>query len=329
MENILLPDPQTAELGITLADMAGNMMVALLEQSQDCVKLMSSAGALGFMNRNGRCSMEIDDFCAVEGQNWWDMWPAETQPRIRRAVSDAKAGQPSRFEAFCPTAKGTPKWWDVTVSPVRDNAGQVAQIVSFSRDVTEQVKAKEALETMALEMRHRLRNAFTVSSAIATISAKDAPVHMEFARALSARLGALAKAQSRMMQSDIGAVSLAELLEDLKAPHPQLLTDCPPDIVVDEQHVRVIALALGELATNSLKYGTLGRGETVQLRARVADQRLQLVWREAGGCAHPDDAEASGGSGYPLIMRMAKISGGTFTAVWADDGLTATLDLPG
>ena len=328
MENTLLPDPQTAALGVQLADMAGNMMVALLEQSQDCVKLMSPAGALGFMNRNGRCSMEIDDFCAVEGQYWWDLWPAETQPTIRRAVSDAVAGQPSRFEAFCPTAKGTSKWWDVTVSPVRDNAGQVVQIVSFSRDVTEQVNSREALETMALEMRHRLRNAFTVSSAIATISAKESAEHMEFARALSARLGALAMAQSRMMQSDIGAVSLAGLLDDLKAPHPQLLTECPADILVDEQRVRVIALALGELATNSLKYGALGRGKMVQVRARVAGRRLHLVWREAGERAHPGNTEASGGSGYPLIVRMAKISGGSFDASWADDGLTATLDLP-
>ena len=45
---------------------------------------------------------------------------------------------------------------------------------------------------------------------------------------------------------------------------------CSSIFLVDEQRVRVIALALGELATNSLKYGTLGRGETVQSLRVVA-----------------------------------------------------------
>ena len=328
MEDVLPTDPQTAALGTTLADMAGNMMIALLDQSQDCVKMMSPAGTLEFMNRNGRCSMEIDDFCAVEGQHWSEMWPAESQPMIQRAISNASVGRESRFEAFCPTVKGTPRWWDVTVSPMRDNAGRIAQIISFSRDITEQVKAKEALEIMALEMRHRLRNAFTVSSAIATICAKDAPEHMEFARALSARLGALAMAQSRLLQSDTGAVDLCGLLDDLRAPHSRLIIDCPPGIMVDEQRVRVIALTLGELATNSLKYGALGRNAEVQLAVHVADQRLQLEWRELSERADRAGAEPSGGSGYPLIERMAKISGGSFEAAWANGALTAVLDLP-
>lgn len=327
MENILLPDAQTAALGNTLAEISGNVMIALLEQSQDCVKLMNPAGELGFMNRNGRCSLEIDDFCTVAGQSWWDIWPAQSQPIVKRAVSAAMEGRESRFEAFCPTAKGTPKWWDVTVAPVRDNVGQIVQIVSFSRDVTEQVKAKEALETMALEMRHRLRNAFTVSSAIATLSAKDAPEHSEFARMLSARLGALAIAQSRMLESDGGAVALAGLLDDLKAPHPHLMVDCPQDIMVDEQRVRVIALTLGELTTNSLKYGALGKNVDVLLSVRLADQQLLLVWREPGEPA--DDASTpSGGTGYSLINRMVKISGGVFDTVWADGVLTANLTLP-
>ena len=54
MQDNRSPDPQTVALGTTLADLSGNMMMALLEQSQDCVKVMDPGGSLAFMNRNGR-----------------------------------------------------------------------------------------------------------------------------------------------------------------------------------------------------------------------------------------------------------------------------------
>lgn len=185
-------DPLTLAMGAAFADHSTHLLVGLLEQSQDCVKMMDADGTLVFMNRNGRCIMEIDDFRTVAGIPWWDLWPEESQPLVRTAVSDAIAGRDSRFVAMCATGKGTPKWWDVTVSPVRDDAGTVFQIVSFSRDITEQIKSKQALETMALEMRHRLRNAFAVSGAIAMVSGRVAPEHADFANELADRYSALA-----------------------------------------------------------------------------------------------------------------------------------------
>ena len=96
----------------------------MLDQSADCIKVIGPDGTLDFMNRNGRCAMGIDDFALVAGKNWWELWPervAATDPR-RRSPS-ARRRQHSRFEAFCPTAKGEPRWWDVSVAPLRDEHG--------------------------------------------------------------------------------------------------------------------------------------------------------------------------------------------------------------
>ena len=60
-----------------------------------------------------------------------------------------------RFEAFCPTAKGSPRWWDVSVTPIRSDSTELFAILSVSRDVTAQRQAFESVETMAHEMRHR------------------------------------------------------------------------------------------------------------------------------------------------------------------------------
>ena len=315
------------EFGNTFAEVSGNLMMTLLEQSQDCVKLLDTEGKIGFMNRNGQCSLEVDDFCTVAGLYWWDLWPDAAKPVVEKAVRDAVNGQDSRFEAFCPTVKGTPRWWDVTVSPVRDNVGTIFQLVSFSRDVTQQVNDREALEIMALEMRHRLRNAFTVTGAIALVSAKYAPQHGEFARDLANRFAALAQAQTQMLEKTGKALALADLLDTMTAPYPTIDWSCLPALLIDDRQARVIALAIGELATNSMKYGALSSNAAVRLDCANTDGVLCLTWLEAG-VVPSAPSEKDSGSGHLLIGRMAKVYGGSFEVDWSVDGLTASLRLP-
>jgi PAS domain S-box-containing protein len=115
----------------------------LFESSPDCVKILDLDGRLLEMNRNGRCVMQIPDLAVFLGQPWRLFWPAEARENIDRAVCTARAGGSSRFTAFCPTARGAERWWDVTVNPVRDGAGRVISILCVSRDITELQEATE------------------------------------------------------------------------------------------------------------------------------------------------------------------------------------------
>jgi PAS domain S-box-containing protein len=126
---------------------------AVLESSPDCIKVLDSEGRLLYMNQNGLCVMEINDFCQVKEKLWWDLWPEESRAAIKAAVQNGFLGQTAQVQAFCPTAKGTPKWWDVKVSPLRDHAGTVIQIISVSRDITASKKAEKEL----LEAQERMR----------------------------------------------------------------------------------------------------------------------------------------------------------------------------
>jgi PAS domain S-box-containing protein len=108
----------------------------VLESSPDCLKILDGEGHLLFMNFNGLCQMEIDDFSDFKNKKWWTLWGAENQDLVKDAVNKALKGQTVQFTAFCPTAKGTPKWWDVMVSPVGKPGEQVQQLLSVSRDVT-------------------------------------------------------------------------------------------------------------------------------------------------------------------------------------------------
>ena len=89
------------------------------------------------MNENGMTLMEIDDFDTVEGQLWWDLWPAEHKQMLKEAVCAASRGLGATFEAMCPTAMGTVKHWRIRVMAIR--GGQMGgKILASSQDITDQ-----------------------------------------------------------------------------------------------------------------------------------------------------------------------------------------------
>ena len=109
---------------------------SLMEGSADCIKVLDLQGRLLAMNEPGQCIMEIDDFGPLCGAEWASLWPDEARAEVDRGVAEARAGKAYTFEAFCPTAKGTPKWWEVTVSPVRTGDAGIERLLSVSRDIT-------------------------------------------------------------------------------------------------------------------------------------------------------------------------------------------------
>jgi PAS domain S-box-containing protein len=75
---------------------------------------------------------------------WWSH-DAQLRDRVKGAVVDAARGVPVRFEATHPRPDGAMSCADCSMSAVRDTRGDVVMLVSESRDVTERVRAHEAL----------------------------------------------------------------------------------------------------------------------------------------------------------------------------------------
>ena len=118
----------------------------MLAASPDCIKLMSLDRRLEFFSEGGLCAMEVDDFDRqLRGADWLLFWRPEDQPRVRAAIEAALGGGIGRFQAFCPTAKGTPKWWDVSVSPILDAQGRPEKLISASRDITATRRTEERI----------------------------------------------------------------------------------------------------------------------------------------------------------------------------------------
>jgi PAS domain S-box-containing protein len=118
----------------------------MLASSPDCIKVLDMEGRLLYINAGGLCVMEIDDFTPYCNAEWVSFWEGEEQQQALQALATAKKGGTSTFEGYCPTAKGTPKWWEVIVSPILDGSGQVERVLSISRDITERKQAEQERE---------------------------------------------------------------------------------------------------------------------------------------------------------------------------------------
>ncbi|MDQ2764645.1 MAG: PAS domain-containing protein [Pseudomonadota bacterium] len=288
------------------------------------MKVIGLDGNIQYMNENGLCAMEIDDICAVQGQQWSALWPDEARQAIDASYGPAANGEAARFRAFCPTAKGDPRWWDVTVSMVTDEDGMHAGYLSVSRDVTEQHFSKEALEIAAAEMKHRLKNTYMTVSSLMMGFARGDEAREAFAKEMSDRLGALSTAQSLFTSNEASCQIdnlIPILLKPFDNPACPVLIDEQAAVSVNQGQADAIALVIGELSVNSAKHGALLHGGDIHVASIVSDGSLVIDWTERsivppaahqreGGHADSDDRAQPFRHDGAQRSEMIAISGG-------------------
>jgi PAS domain S-box-containing protein len=132
----------------------------ILAASSDCIKVLDLDAKLQFMSAGGQVVMEVDDFDQIKGQSWPGFWSGPERAAAEAAVEAAKAGQEGRFQGFTPTAKGTPRWCDVVVTPINGADGTPERLLSVSRDITREHRAQQAVAASEA----RLRSVFEIKT---------------------------------------------------------------------------------------------------------------------------------------------------------------------
>lgn len=325
-----------------LNGLEGAFTLSVLNASPDCIKLIDLDGSLAFMNHNGLCAMEIDDFGAVEGQPWPALWPEASHGLLREAVAKAARGDASGFEAYCPTAKGTPRWWHVSVAPVRDAAGRVARILASSRDITDRVLREQTVEAdnarletelkqkrvLLAEIDHRVKNSFTLISGVLRMQMRgmgaDDPAHPALADAAT-RISTLARVHEQLhFNAETRVVPfapyLASLVEDLGrtlGQEGQVQIGAVADLDMPAEKAIAIGLIAAEFLGNALKHGD--GAVHVNLGADGDAMRLEVTDEGPG---LPEGFALSDVKG--LGMRMAQVYadqiGGALHCANADKG---------
>ena len=120
--------------------------------SEDCVKVVSTDGMLMSFNPNGLQVMEIDDAKDVIGKDWLVFWRGNISEKAAAALAKANRGELARFEGYCPTFKGTMKYWEVSIVPLYDDFGSISWLLVTSRDVTKQKDLEKRVDEQADEI---------------------------------------------------------------------------------------------------------------------------------------------------------------------------------
>lgn len=312
------------------AALSAEALSNVLSQSVDCVKLLALDGTVQWMNPNGLCAMEIDDSGAVCGLPWHSFWPKETREQVLASLPSASLGNVVRFDAFCPTMKGSERWWNVTVTSVTDIDGAPAGFLAISRDITEVELQRQALRIAAEEMRHRLRNTYAMIGSLMLGFGRGQGVVETFAKEMQSRLIALSAAQSLFVSDDAPgdlSVLIPALVRPFDMPSCKITTKQIANHAVSREQADAIALVLGELAVNSAKHGALLHGGAIDVSAHIEGDRLNVIWKEDSAVPVAGQSRA-GGQGLNLVNRIVKAREGTASVDWHSHGLVVTFDFP-
>jgi PAS domain S-box-containing protein len=240
--------------------------------------------------------------------------PDDVQSAVA-ALEKVRQGVPLSHEfRIIRPADGEMLWIRNTDFPMRDAQGRVARIAGIAHDITDAKRAAEYLHVLNAELQHRTRNLIGVVQTLSNKTLAESASLEDFRGAFTSRLAAISRVQGLLSRlSENQRVSFNDLLKAELAAHGaddgRVRLEGPEDVCLRSSAVQVFALALHELATNSVKYGALSKPDgRLKLHWNVDDDSdeigrvLHLEWVEEGVAMPPAGAPALGtGFGRELI----------------------------
>lgn len=316
---------------------ASAWLAAIVENTDDAILSKTLDGIIMTWNRGAE---RLFGYMAEEaiGQPITFVIPEERHHEEEGILRRLRAGERiDHFETVRQRKDGELIEVSLTVSPVRNEAGEILGASKIARDITTQKRTAAQQSILLREMHHRIKNLFTMAAALISLSAKASASTADLAADLSARMQALARAHSLTLpdlNNDPGAeneTTFIALLKAILAPHEHdigsRISVSGKDFPISGNALTSAALLLHELATNAAKYGALSTAEgKLSISLDVIDDRLQMIWEEHGSSAEGEGKH----EGFGSTLERASVQGlrGQLSRNWQPDGLSLTLEIP-
>lgn len=178
-------------------------------------------------------------------------------------------------------------------------AGRRRQYVT--RDHLDQLERNsEQQRLMTRELAHRVKNTIAVLQSIVTQTMRPFPEMDEVKSLIVERFSALSRAHDLLLGTDFKAADFRDLVDRQLSVHQGHFRVQGPSIRLSPQASLSFALVLHELATNSIKYGSLKiPGGTVDISWSIgggAPSTFAFRWRERGGPETSEPTQAGFGT---------------------------------
>lgn len=258
---------------------------------------------------------------------WADVWD-DVLPFVRSALS----GEATWMEDMPLTMlrNGYPEetYWTFSYSPLYGDDGAIGGLLNIVTETTQAVADRAALlvayeraqehirerashenelKLLNQELAHRMKNTLAMTQSIVTQSLRGSESIADAIATVTARIGALSKAQDILTGSLRSAAGFEEIVSAALVPHRDrddrfVISGVP--IYLTAQQALGLSLAIHELATNATKYGALSLPEgRIEIRWSVGENgAFSFEWVETGG--PPVTAPERRGFGSRLTERI-------------------------
>jgi two-component system CheB/CheR fusion protein len=303
-------------------------LAAIVESSDDAIIGKDLNGIIASWNHGAE---KLFGYSAQEaiGKSITMLIPPDNKDEETEILSRIRRGERIyHYEAIRQRKDGSLVDISLTVSPIKNSKGTIIGASKIARDITERKKLQQQQKILVAEMQHRIKNTLSIIQAIAHNSLQSASVQDR--ESFGARLAALARAHDLLSSENWDNAPFRTVVEKAISPfedNDRRFSIAGPDILLSPSKGVMLTLALHELATNAVKYGSLsngtGRVSIVWDEGGPGSLGVKLRWMEAGG--PPVKPPEKKGFGSVLIEHSFERQVFDFQP----DGLTCTLEIEG
>jgi PAS domain S-box-containing protein len=309
---------------------AAQRIAAIVESSSDAIVSKTLEGIITTWNEG---ATRLFGYTADEiiGKPVTILIPADRQDEGRVIIDRIEHGERvEQYETIRRRKDGSLVPISLTISPVRNAAGEIVGASKIAQDISERKRKEERIDLLAHEVDHRSKNLLALVQAVVQLTQGETPGALK--TAIEGRIRALANAHRLLAQSRWAGADLHSLLTEELAPYcpeGQSRTEiCGPALTLKPKSAQSISIILHELTTNAVKYGALSTpaGRVGVEWSCATDGRLVISWTETGG--PPMKPPSHRGVGTRVIEQI--ICGeldGKARFDWRADGLACELAL--
>ncbi len=195
-----------------------------------------------------------------------------------------------------------------------------------ARDVAERIQS-----VLTDEIHHRMKNMLSMVTAIVRQSLRASVSLPDAEAAISVRLLAMSKAHDLLLKADWKSAGLLDVVHGATEQHDTAegrFVITGNAIQISSAAILPLTLALNELCTNAIKYGSLSNAEgLVTISWMTNKETITLRWIESGGPAVVAPVRPSFGTRL-IEQALPRQLGGAGHMVFAPAGVEFELVIP-
>lgn len=222
-------------------------------------------------------------------------------------------GEPYHMEYRILTPAGEQRWVSIQGELQHRADGTPLAMAGFSTDISQRKFAEEHREVLARELTHRVKNTLATVNAVVSQTLRDASSLEDAAITVSGRISSLGAAQELLIQDEVEGAAIGDIVDRALLPFKDRdgarFSVEGPHVRLSPEITLALAMALHELATNAVKYGSLSvlEGRVAiewSIKHKDGERRLFFCWGEHDG--PPVTPPTRTGFGTRMIERVLR-----------------------